>query len=84
MFGNKSYLHALLDSIIRKTIINGESRELVVKVPYFELADEYKHYDVPIEAHILDLKITITTQFSDDGDDYETGKGFAVTNKTRQ
>jgi hypothetical protein len=83
MKSTKSYLHSLLDALILRTIQTGEAKAQTYVIPYYELADEFKHYGAPIEADTLDLHIYISVRLGDDDEPYDTGKGFTIENKTR-
>lgn len=81
---NKEYLHSLLEGLLLKAIREGESRTIIVKIPFYELAYELDHKNYKKGANSLDLKITMTAEYTDDDNEaYQTGPDFAIQNKTR-
>lgn len=61
--GTRVALHAGLDSLLSRVLHTGESRELKILVPSFELAEEYKALGIDLEDR-MDLSIVLTVKLS--------------------
>lgn len=81
---NKQQLHQLLENMVTTAVKSGESRTITFSIPYYELAAEMGLSKWNKQASYLNLKFTITTEFTDDDDEtYETGDDFSIQNKIR-
>lgn len=72
----KAKLHSIIESIIHVALKNGETVERTVQIPLHEVVE-----NAPEDA--MYLNVSIKTTFEDkDGEEYESGTGFSVKDKT--
>ena len=77
MHQNSDFIHAKVDLLITKSIVEGKSLELVMRIPYQSIAAEIKQFSgnngVVGET---DLKVTIRTELIDSEETNDTEDGI--------